>query len=110
VAPQAFVIDVTLAVKNGPVGMWRSLSDPAHIAPYGPLAWWVWPLAAALVAAGVAYGRRLLGARPAGTPRPSAGGRRVDADAPRREGEAGGRLIDLDARRRGRAAARRGRR
>ena len=62
-APQAFVMHVALAVKNGPAGMWRALSSPAHIAPYGPLPWWLWPIAVALVALAVAYGRRGRAAR-----------------------------------------------
>ena len=93
-APQAFVIDVTLAVKNGPAGMWRALSSPTRIAPYGPLAWWLWPLAGALVALGAVVARRLVAARSASGARPPAGG---------------GQLVDLDSRRRARQT-RRGRR
>jgi hypothetical protein len=94
VAPQAFVIDLTLAVKNGPAGMWRALSSPARIAPFGPLAWWVLPLAVALTALGAVVARRLVAARAASGARPPAGG---------------GQLVDLDSRRRARQT-RRGRR
>ena len=106
---QAIVVDLTLAVKNGPAGMWHALSDPGRIAPYGRLSWWVPPLAAALVGAGVVSARRLLSARPPGARRrPSDRSDRCGTDAQRRSSE-GGRLVDLDARRRERAA-RRGRR
>ena len=84
-APQAFVMHVALAVKNGPAGMWRALSNPAHIAPYGPLPWWLWPVAVALVAVGARYARRSLAGRPQGRPRwPSGDGQVVDLGSRRR--------------------------
>lgn len=91
-APQALVIDVVLAVKNGPPGMWRALSDPSRILPFGPPAWWLWPLACGLVVA-LAWGvRRIAFAwRRAGTPA-----------GPHSE------VIDLAARRHSRAGWRRG--
>ncbi len=62
-APQALVIGVILAVKNGPAGMWHALSDPGRIAPYGPLPWWLWLLAVALAALSAAWARRLAAGR-----------------------------------------------
>lgn len=97
-APQALAIDVALAVKNGPAGMWHALSSPGRIAPYGPLPWWLWPIAVALVALGAGFARRSVVGR-------SQGGARRRADGGRPP-TGGGQVVDLDSRRRARRARR----
>lgn len=55
----AAAIDGVLAVKNGPPGMWRGLSSPAHISPHASLPAFAVVLATAFLAWALLRGREL---------------------------------------------------